>query len=212
MMNACPEKVIRMMDDYLDGEISPSEEKELKSYLQSCSDCRKIYQELTKTIAFVQSASHVQAPPDFVQKTMAGLPKESQRVGIKRFMRHHPLMIAAALFVLLMSAAMLSSFSDDQQFSFTKQENLVVEGQTVVVPEGQTVVGDITIRNGDLRVDGELEGDVTIVNGQYMASSGVINGEIEEIDQAFEWLWYTIKGTFQDAVSFFGGNDQSIDE
>ncbi|MDS8935009.1 hypothetical protein RLK94_00470, partial [Streptococcus pneumoniae] len=79
------------------------------------------------------------------------------------------------------------------------------------VPEGQTVVGDLTIRNGDLRVDGELEGDVTIVNGQYMASSGVINGEIEEIDQAFEWLWYTIKGTFQDAVSFFGGNDQSID-
>lgn len=212
MMNACPEKVIRMMDDYLDGEISPSEEKELKDYLQSCSDCRKIYQELTKTIAFVQSVSHVQAPPDFVQKTMAGLPKESQRVGVKRFMRHHPLMIAAALFVLLMSAAMMSSFSDDQQFSFTKQENLVVEGQTVVVPEGQTVIGDLTIRNGDLRVDGELEGDVTIVNGQYMASSGVINGEIEEIDQVFEWLWYTIKGTFQDAMSFFGGDDQSIEE
>ncbi len=212
MMNACPEKVIRMMDDYLDGEISPSEEKELKESLQNCSDCRQIYQELTRTIAFVQSASHVQAPPDFVQKTMAGLPKESQRVGVKRFMRHHPLMIAAALFVLLMSAAMMSSFSDDQQFSFTKQEHLVVEGQTVVVPEGQTVVGDLTIRNGDLRVDGELEGDVTIVNGEYMASTGVINGEIEEIDQVFEWLWYTIKGTFQDAVSFFGGNDQSIDE
>jgi len=211
MMNACPEKVIRMMDDYLDGEISPSEEKELKDYLQSCSDCRKIYQELTKTIAFVQSASHVQAPAGFVEKTMASLPKEPQRAGIKRFMRHHPLMVAAALFVILMSAAMMSSFSDDQQFAFTKQEHLVVEGETVVVPAGQTVVGDITIRNGDLRVDGELEGNATIVNGQYMASSGVINGEVEEIDQVFEWLWYTIKGTFRDAVSFFGGNDQSND-
>src|SRR5690606_34641860 len=144
---------------YLDGEISPSEEKELREYLNSCSDCRKIYQELSKTIAFVQSASHVQAPPDFVKKTMAGLPKESQRAGFTRFMRHHPLMVAAALFVLLMGAAMMSSFSDDQQFSFTKQENLVVEGQTVIVPEGQTVVGDLTIRNGDLRVDGELEGN-----------------------------------------------------
>ncbi len=212
MMHACPEKVIHLMDDYLDGDISPADEKELKDYLQRCSDCRKIYQELTKTIAFVQSASHVQAPPNFVEKTMASLPKEPQRAGIKRFMRHHPLLIAAAVFMLLMSAAMMSSFSEDQQFSFTKQQNLVVEGETVVVPAGTTVVGDITIRNGDLRVDGELEGNATIVNGQYMASSGVINGEIEEIDQVFEWLWYKIKGTFQDAASFFSGSGQSISE
>ena len=211
-MNACPENVIHLMDDYLDGDISPSDEIQLKEHLESCSDCRKQYQALSKTIAFVQSASHIQAPSDFVQKTMGRLPKERQGASVQRWFRRHPMLAAAALFCVLMSAALFTNFNDDQQFSFTKQPNLLVEGQTVVVPEGQTVVGDLTVRNGDLRVEGELHGDVTIVNGQYMASSGVITGEIEEIDKAFEWLWYTIKNGFKDAAAIFGGDGSETTE
>lgn len=211
-MNACPENVLHLMDDYLDGDISQNDERQLREHLESCSDCRKLYQELSKTIAFVQSASHIQAPADFVQKTMARLPKEKQRAGVQRWFRRHPMLAAAALFCVLMSAALFTNFNDDQQFAFTKQPNLVVEGQTVVVPEGEKVVGDLTVRNGDLRVEGELEGDVTIVNGQYMASSGVITGEIEEIDQAFEWLWYTIKNGFKDAAAIFDTDGTQTDE
>ena len=211
-MNACPENVLHLMDDYLDGDISQNDERQLKEHLESCSDCRKLYQELSRTIAFVQSASHIQAPADFVQKTMARLPKEKQRAGVQRWFRRHPMLAAAALFCVLMSAALFTNFNDDQQFAFTKQPNLVVEGQTVIVPEGEKVVGDLTVRNGDLRVEGELEGSVTIVNGQYMASSGVITGEIEEIDQAFEWLWYTIKNGFKDAAAIFDGDGSQIEE
>jgi anti-sigma factor RsiW len=211
-MNACPENVIYLMDEYLDGDISPSDERQLREHLESCMDCRKLYQELSKTIAFVQSASHMQAPSDFVQKTMGRLPKEKQRAGVQRWFRRHPMLAAAALFCVLMSAALFTNFNDDQQFSFTKQPNLVVEGQTVVVPAGQTVVGDLTVRNGDLRVEGELQGDVTIVNGQYMASSGVITGEIEEIDKAFEWLWHGIKNGFKDAAAIFDGDGSQIEE
>ncbi|MGH2319197.1 zf-HC2 domain-containing protein [Planococcus sp. SE5232] len=211
-MNACPENVLHLMDDYLDGDINPTDEQQLRDHLESCSDCRKQYQELSRTIAFVQSASHIKAPSDFVQKTMGRLPKERQRAGVQRWFRRHPMLAAAALFCVLMSAVLFTNFNDDQQFAFTKQPNLVVEGQTVIVPEGQTVVGDLTVRNGDLRVEGELQGDVTIVNGQYMASSGVITGEIEEIDKAFEWLWYTIKNGFKDAAAIFGGDDSQIEE
>ncbi|MDN3427859.1 anti-sigma factor [Microbacterium sp. APC 3898] len=211
-MNACPENVLHLMDDYLDGDISQNDERQLREHLESCSDCRKLYQELSKTIAFVQSASHIQAPADFVQKTMARLPKEKQRAGVQRWFRRHPMLAAAALFCVLMSAALFTNFNDDQQFAFTKQPNLVVEGQTVVVPEGEKVVGDLTVRNGDLRVEGELEGNVTIVNGQYMASSGVITGEIEEIDKAFEWLWYTIKNGFKDAAAIFDTNGTQTEE
>ena len=211
-MNACPENVIHLMDDYLDGDISPSDERQLREHLESCSDCRKLYQALSKTIAFVQSASHMQAPSNFVQKTMERLPKEKQRAGVQRWFRRHPMLAAAALFCVLMSAALFTNFNDDQQFSFTKQPNLVVEGQTVIVPEGQTVVGDLTVRNGDLRVEGELQGDVTIVNGQYMASSGVITGEIEEIDKAFEWLWYTLKNGFKDAAAIFDADGSQTKE
>ncbi|WP_298829790.1 anti-sigma factor [uncultured Planococcus sp.] len=211
-MNACPENVLHLMDDYLDGDINPTDEQQLRDHLESCSDCRKQYQELSRTIAFVQSASHIKAPSDFVQKTMGRLPKERQRAGVQRWFKRHPMLAAAALFCVMMSAALFTNFNDDQQFAFTKQPNLVVEGQTVIVPEGQTVVGDLTVRNGDLRVEGELQGDVTIVNGQYMASSGVITGEIEEIDKAFEWLWYTIKNGFKDAAAIFDGDDSQIEE
>ena len=211
-MNACPENVLHLMDDYLDGDINPNDERQLREHLESCSDCRKQYQELSRTIAFVQSASHIKAPSDFVQKTMGRLPKERQRAGVQRWFRRHPMLAAAALFCVLMSAVLFTNFNDDQQFAFTKQPNLVVEGQTVIVPEGQTVVGDLTVRNGDLRVEGELQGDVTIVNGQYMASSGVITGEIEKIDKAFEWLWYTIKNGFKDAAAIFGADHSQIEE
>lgn len=206
-MTTCPEEIIRFMDDYLDGDLNPEDEAVLKGYLESCSDCRKMYHELTKTIALVQSASHIQAPAGFVQKTMERLPKEKKRGSAQRWFRQHPFVTAAALFVLMMSAALFTNFNEDQQFAFTKQPNLQVEGETVVVPAGMVVDGDLTIRNGDLRVEGELNGDVTIVNGQYMASSGVITGEIEEIDQIFEWLWYSIKETSKDAAAIFSSGD-----
>ncbi len=211
-MNACPENVMQLMNHYLDGDINPSEEQQLKEHLEKCPNCREQYQELSRTIAFVQSASHIQAPADFVQKTMDRLPKEKQRAGVQRWFRKHPMLAAAALFCVLMSTALFSTFNDDQQFSFTKQPNLVVEGETVIVPEGETVVGNLTVRNGDLRVEGELQGDVIIVNGQYMASSGVITGEVEEIDKAFEWLWYTIKEGVKDAASIFNPSDSPSDE
>lgn len=208
-MKTCPENIIHLMDEYLDGDLNPADEAVLKAHMESCIECRKLYHEITKTIAFVQSASHIQAPNDFVAKTMQRLPKERPRVGIQRWFRHHPLFTAAALFCVLMSGTLFSNFNNDQQFAFTKQPNLVVEGETVIVPEGEVVTGDLTVRNGDLRVEGELKGDATIVNGQYMASSGVITGEIEEIDKAFEWLWYSIKDGMKDATSIFSNKEEA---
>ena len=211
-MKTCPDYIVQYMNDYLDGDLEPSKERVLKENLATCQDCQKLYHELTKTIAFVQSASHIEAPEGFVEATLSKLPKQKQRTGAKRWFRQHPLMTAAAIFVVMMSAALFSDFNNDQQFSFTKQPNVVVEGNTVIVPEGEVVTGDITVRNGDLRVDGELHGDVTVVNGQYMASSGVITGEVEEIDQAFDWLWYSIKDVFKDAASIFSNEGAMISE
>jgi len=77
-----------------------------------------------------------------------------------------------------------------------------VDGQTVIVPEGELVKGDIVVKNGDLIVEGEVDGNVTVINGQYMASSAVVSGRIEEIDEVFEWLWYTIKNSVKTAMTF----------
>ena len=207
-MNQCPDHIVHYMHEYLDGDISREHELELKSHIASCASCQKHMQELSKAVAFVQSASHIAAPSGFVEGVTARLPKETSRAGVKRWFHHHPILTAAALFMILMSASLFSSFNNDQEFSFTKQPNIVVEGEKVIVPAGETVEGDLVVRNGDIQIDGEVKGDVTIINGnQYMASTANVTGEVEEINQVFDWLWFKIKSGAKDAASFFEGKE-----
>lgn len=203
-MNVCPERIVHFMHEYLDGEISREHELELKTHLQSCVDCQTHMHELSDVVAFVKGAARVEEPNDFTQSVMARLPKEKTRAGVSRWMRHHPVLTAAALFFLLMSSTLFTNYNDDQQFSFTKQENVIVEGETVIIPEGQVVTGDLVVKNGDVRIDGELDGNLTVINGsKYMASSAVITGKSEEINEVFDWLWFHIKDGFKEVTSFF---------
>jgi anti-sigma factor RsiW len=193
-MRPCPEELVEYMHDYLDGDLSIEKEQLLKDHLQSCEDCQNHFYELKKALALVQSTSHIQAPADFTAKVMEHLPKERKKVGVNRWLRHHPMLTAAALFMILMTGTFFTSWNDSQDFSFTKNNNLVVQDHTVIVPEGKVVQGDLTVRNGDVKIEGTVEGDVTVINGEeYRASAGSVTGEIKEIDQAFEWLWYKIK-------------------
>jgi anti-sigma factor RsiW len=209
-VKTCPEEMIDYMHDYLDGDIISDSEQKLKSHLQQCEDCQHHFHELKKAIAFVQSTSHISAPDDFTNRIMDRLPKEKKKVGMQRWLRHHPLLTAAALFIFFMTGSVFANWNDHQDFSFTKNESLVVEDHTVVVPEGKVVKGDLTVRNGDVKIEGKVTGDVTVINGnQYLASAGTVTGEIKEIDAAFEWLWYQIKSGAEDLVEW--GNSQ-LDE
>jgi anti-sigma factor RsiW len=123
-------------------------------------------------------------------------------VGMQRWLRNHPLLAAAAMFLILMSASLFSSYGNDQQFSVSNQPNLIVEGQTVLVPAGEKVEGDIVVKNGTLRIEGEVDGDVTVISGsKYMASTAIVTGELEEIDKVFDWIWYKMKTTSKDIFS-----------
>ncbi|MDK7668548.1 anti-sigma factor family protein [Cytobacillus oceanisediminis] len=200
----CPAKMVVYMHEYLDEEISAEHEKELRAHLQNCEECQIHFHELKKTIALVQSTSHIQAPENFTANVMAKLPKEKRKVGVQRWFRHHPLLTAASLFLVLMMGSVVSSWDQDHQLSVSKQPNLVVENDKVIVPEGEVVKGDVVVKNGDLEIQGEIDGNVTVINGQqYMASAGNVTGEIEEVDAIFEWLWYHIKKAAKDAVNVF---------
>ncbi|MCM3744857.1 zf-HC2 domain-containing protein [Sporosarcina luteola] len=208
-MNTCQESVIHLMHAYLDGDISREEEQVLQKHLVECEHCREMMDELKMAALFLKDTAPVQAPEGFVSGVMARLPKEKSQAGFQRLLRRHPLVAAAALFLLLMSATLFSSYSNNQQFSFTKQPNLVVEGETVVVPAGEVVKGDIVVKNGNLRIEGEVDGNVTVIHGsKYMASTAVVTGKSEEIDQAFDWLWYKIKSTIKDIIPSSDGEQQ----
>ncbi|OLN21382.1 anti-sigma factor [Domibacillus antri] len=198
-MTSCPKQIVHLMHEYLDGEIEEATKKELKLHLDTCADCKKHYAELKKTIALVQSASHIEAPAGFTAKVMALLPREGKKIGIERWFRHHPFLTAASLFLLLMGGGMVSMLEqDDNHFAFTKNTELKVENETVIVPAGTVIEEDIVVKNGDIRIEGAVDGDVTVINGErYMASAGNVTGEIEEIDRLFGRLWFELKSLFK---------------
>ena len=67
-------------------------------------------------------------------------------------MRNHPLLTAASLFIILMAGSLFSMWNQDETFSVSKQNNLVVDNETVIVPAGEIVNGDVVVRNGDIRM------------------------------------------------------------
>ncbi|MCY7474387.1 anti-sigma-W factor RsiW [Bacillus safensis] len=206
---SCQDRIVQLMHQYLDGDIEPQDEKELKSHLQSCEECRTHFQHIEKSIALVQSTSHIEAPSDFTAKVMAGLPKEKKRVSVQRWIKAHPLMVAAALFLILMGGSLFTSWNTDHNFSVSKQPNLVVENDTVTVPKGETVKGDVTVKNGKLIVEGKVDGNVTVVNGEQLtASAGQVTGQINEINEVFDWIWYKMKSTAQNVMRVIGPEEQ----
>lgn len=191
------------MHAYLDGDIRHDDEQLLIKHLAECPSCQKLMDDLTDALEFIEQAEPIQAPVGFVDQVMARLPSEkSKQAGIPKWFRRHPLLAAVAIFFILMSASVFSGYGNDQQFSVTQQPNLIVEGETVIVPKGEIVKGDIIVKNGELRIEGEVDGNVTVIRGsKYMASTAVITGTSEEVDQAFDWLWYKIKKTVKDVFN-----------
>jgi len=201
----CPEQIIELMHDYLDEELDPEKERALRDHLKSCKECETIFNELKKTDAFVRGISHMQAPPDFTANVLARLPKEKKRIWMQRWFTNHPMLTAASVFIILMMGSLFSTWSQDQEFSVSKQKNLVVKNNTVIVPKGETVKGDVVVHNGNVRIEGEVQGDVTVINGEkYLASAGHVTGQIEEVNEVFDWIWYHMKRTTHDVLDIFG--------
>lgn len=201
-MKQCPEHVVAYMHEYLDGDITKQHETALREHLKQCPSCKAHMNELMHVVAFIKSAAVVSAPSQFVANVMSGLPIKSRPLkGVQRFLRRHPILIAAVVFCILISAALFSVFNQSGQFSVTKAPGLIVEGETVTVPKGETIQTDLVVENGNLIVDGNVDGNVTVVNGQYMASTANVTGHVEEIDEAFEWLWFRVKNSLKNMLS-----------
>ncbi|MBM7705002.1 anti-sigma factor family protein [Metabacillus iocasae] len=198
----CSNEYVNLIHEYLDGDINKENEEKLKAHLSTCVNCQQRLKELKKTIAFVQSTSHIELPLNFTETVMGALPKEKSSVRMNRWFRGHPFLTAAAVFFILMFGSVTSSWTNNDEFSVSKQSNLVVNDDVVIIPEGEIVRGDVTVRNGVVRVEGTVEGDLTVINGErYMASAGEVTGDIQELDQLFEWVWYKIKSNVKDALN-----------
>lgn len=198
-MKQCPENIEDYMHDYLDDDITEEHASVLLGHIAECDECMNTFHELNKTVAFLKSTP-ITAPSGFTANVMGNLPKQSKGVIFTKWLQRNPVLIAASLFILLMGNTLFSYWGEDEkQFSVSKDPNLIVEGQTVIVPEGKIVKGDLVVKNGNIKVEGKVNGDVTVINGDnYLAGAGEVTGNIEEIDQLFEWIWYHMKSTVSD--------------
>ncbi|MCF3943831.1 anti-sigma-W factor RsiW [Oceanobacillus alkalisoli] len=209
----CNAETVGLMHKYLDGDITTEEEQKLKYHLEDCEACQGHFRELKRTVTLIQSAERFEAPVNFTANVMKNLPTEKKRVKYSRWFKMHPMLTAAAIFFILMFTGVFFAWDQDNQLVVSKQENLIIEGDTVIVPEGEVVEGDLLVKNGNLIIHGTVDGNVTLVNGELidddpldnsglMASVGEINGEFESVDQAFDWIWYKLKDFAKKVFSF----------
>ncbi|MGG5254653.1 zf-HC2 domain-containing protein [Neobacillus sp. SM06] len=206
----CPEEIVQLMHEYLDGDIAQDNEAILREHLQGCKECEQFFNELKRTIALIKGTTSLHVAEDFTDRLLAKLPKEKRTIGIQRWLRNHPFIAAASLFLVLMMGSFVSSWNQDREFSVSKQKNLIVENNTVIVPKGEIVKGDVVVRNGKLKIEGEVDGNVTLIHGEkYMASAGKVTGEIKEVNEVFDWIWYYLKQTGKNILQVFEGKQNN---
>ncbi len=211
----CKTKYIRLMHKYLDGDLKTDEESKLRAHLEVCDTCQKHFHELSRTITLIQSTEQMEVPANFSKNIMENLPTEKSHVRFVRWFKSHPAITVAAIFFLFMFSSIFSMWDKDSELVVSKQDNLIIQGDTVIVPEGVTVVGDLLVKNGNLQIDGQIDGNVTLINGklivdsddhgdedEFLVASASVNGEFKQIDEMVEWVWYKLKTLFENIFSF----------
>lgn len=196
---------VSMMHDYLDDDLPNQQQRELKEHLLSCPDCRQKFKELEQTDMLMFSLMHHNpvASDDLVSRIMESLPKSKKEGRFITWIKRHPALTAASLFLVVMLMSTVTFWSPDKQLVVrgVDLDQVIIQGDTVIVPSGKIITGDLTIENGKAQVYGEVNGNVTVIDGSlYQASTAHISGQVKSIDQAVSWLWYKVTNMFSEVA------------
>ncbi|GIP55851.1 MULTISPECIES: zf-HC2 domain-containing protein [Paenibacillus] len=195
-----------LMHDYLDEDLTHGQAVELKVHLKDCSACNERFKELEQTemmlFATIKHRS-ITAPDELVDRIMSKIPNQRKQQAWIGWIRKHPALTAAAMFLLVMLFSAVSLWeSDDQLVVKTADlDQVIINGNTVTVPKGSTIAGNLTVENGKAEIYGDVQGNLTVIDGSYyQASTAHIAGEIKSIDQALDWIWYRITDMFTEVA------------
>ncbi|EIT87360.1 Anti-sigma-W factor rsiW [Fictibacillus macauensis ZFHKF-1] len=186
----------QLLQKALDGELSIREQEAFTAHLQQCKACKAEYELVEHMIVDVKKLADISAPLGFTANVMRQLPAGHKKKSPIRWMKQHPIVAAAAIFLVLMVSSLFSSWSTGEMAIAGNTKHLQINKQQheVIVPKGETFKGDLVVENGDVKVEGTVEGNVTIIKGKrYLASAGSITGDSQEIHDIMHWTWYKLK-------------------
>ena len=199
----------RLMHEYFDGDLAQEDKAKLKAHLGGCPECRKRFNGYERTEAFLHMALATPVGRDapdraaLTERILGSLPGRRRR-SFARWLRQYPGVTVAAMLGIVLLAGFLVSWEQDRQLVVSGNDlsQIVIEGNRVVVPEGALVNGDLVVKNGEAVVNGEIRGNLTVIDGTVnMASTAKVIGEAREINQAINWLWYKLKSTVIELAS-----------
>ncbi|WP_435922581.1 zf-HC2 domain-containing protein [Paenibacillus sp. DYY-L-2] len=195
-----------LMHDYLDDDLERGRAVELKSHLESCSACNERFRELEQTDLMLFAAIKqrtAQVSDDLVDRIVSKLPSQRKQQAWIGWIRRHPALTAAAMFLVVMLFSAISLWESDDQLvvKTADPDQVIINGNTVTVPSGSKIAGNLTVENGKAEIYGDVEGNLTVIDGSYyQASTAHIAGEIKSIDQALDWIWYRITNVFTEVA------------
>ncbi|MEI7028324.1 zf-HC2 domain-containing protein [Paenibacillus sp. y28] len=194
----------KQMHDALEGDLNAADQLALRSHLAECPSCRERYKQLEQTEALIRiSLMGTRIPPCSERLTysiMQALPASPRRKIAMKWLQRHPGISVAAVTAFLMMGSLMTLWNQGTELMVRGSDlsQVVIDGKRVVVPAGHTVNGNLLVENGEMIVEGQVKGNLVVVDGSVnLASTAVIGGEIQEIDQAIDWLWLKVNQLFE---------------
>lgn len=181
--------------EYLDGELNGREAEQLACHIRQCEECARHLRTLEKTEALVGSLRRFPCPDEVTERVMSSIPAPRRRTALFRWVKKYPGASVAALFLCVMFASMMATWDPDDTLVVKTNDldRLIVNGKQVIVPAGTTVDGDLIVENGHLQIEGEVRGNVIVMDGTLSASTAQITGKVKHINQAIDWLLYKVE-------------------
>ncbi|MGV3487380.1 MAG: anti-sigma factor [Tuberibacillus sp.] len=198
---ACSNPINDLIDKVLDQEATEQEYHELQEHISICGMCRERFEELRETEQLLSNLKRDKVPDYFTEKIMQRISERTEKESkVLKWLKKHPLGTAASLFLVLMAGYIFSLWEQAPFRAEVQGSGKIAyeDHDTVVVPKDETIKGNLVVQNGKVKIEGEVDGNVILINSDSMlASAGHVTGQIEEVNQILEWIWYHTKQIFK---------------
>lgn len=197
-MATCKE-ALPLMHEFLDGDLPDTEALELKKHLIACPRCNEYFKQLERTEAIVRLFPRSRVPDGLTERVMAAIPVQRRASGWVQWIKTHPAISVASVFLLVMLGSFISLWNEDKAMVVkgTDLDQVVIKDHTVYVPAGHVINGDLMVERGNIQVDGSVQGNLVVIDGSYnLASTAHISGQVKMVDQTLEWIWYKFNNLF----------------